>query len=139
MTPSRSRSAPIRSGASDATRGSGGRGGWRGCPRMEKSDVALPPRRPPAKAANFDPSGWYAAVPRPETTTNMSTTPYEGETDASAMPAPATATPRGSSQMAPRRSDQRPNTGWTTDDEIADASIAAAASVYERSNLSTQN
>ena len=29
--------------------------------------------RPPAKAANFEPSGWNAATPRPEITTQTST------------------------------------------------------------------
>src|SRR5919109_4446232 len=55
------------------------------------------------------------------------------------MPMPATATPAGSSQIAPRRSEQRPKNGWMTDEETADASMIAAASVYERSKRSTKN
>src|SRR5919199_2897437 len=57
----------------------------------------------------------------------------------SATPAPASATPAGRSTIAPRRSDQRPNRGCTTEDEIAEARMTAPASVYERSNLSTRN
>src|SRR5919199_1219866 len=102
-------------------------------PPIEKSDIALARRRPPTKAANFEPSGWNAATPRPETTTNRSTSGYEGETAASPIPIPANATPPGSSQIAPRRSDHSPKSGWTIDDDTADARIAAAASVYERS------
>ena len=45
------------------------------------------------------------------------------------MPTPASNTPAGNSQIAPRRSDQRPNSGWTIDDEIAEASMTTAASV----------
>ncbi len=44
---------------------------------------------------------------------------------------PATATPTGSSQIAPRRSDHRPNSGWISDEQKADARINSAASVYE--------
>src|SRR5438067_13447035 len=52
---------------------------------------------------------------------------------------PATATPAGISQYAPRRSDQRPNSGWISELKNADASISAAASVYERPNRSFRN
>src|SRR5438105_1762147 len=55
------------------------------------------------------------------------------------MPRPATATPTGSSQIAPRRSDQSPKSGWITEDETAEASTIVAASVYERSKRSTRN
>ena len=34
------------------------------------------------------------------------------------MPIPASATPAGSSQSAPRASDQRPNAGWIIDELI---------------------
>ena len=36
-------------------------------PPIEKSDIPLARRSPLANAANFDPSGWYAAVPSPDT------------------------------------------------------------------------
>jgi hypothetical protein len=49
---------------------------------------------------------------------------------------PASATPPGRSHIAPRWSDQRPNSGWSSDDETRTASINAAVAVYERSNSS---
>src|SRR5919201_1557532 len=55
------------------------------------------------------------------------------------MPSPATATPTGRSQIAPRRSDQRPKSGWITDEETAEASMIVAARVYERPKRSTRN
>src|SRR5438270_1872384 len=55
------------------------------------------------------------------------------------MPTPATATPTGRSQIAPRRSDNRPKSGWITDDETAEASMRVAARVYERPKRSTRN
>src|ERR671933_3085806 len=55
------------------------------------------------------------------------------------MPTPATATPAGRSQIAPRRSDQSPKSGWITDDETAEASMIVAARVYERPKRSTRN
>ena len=55
------------------------------------------------------------------------------------MPTPATATPVGSSQIAPRRSDQRPKSGWMSDDEAVEASISTAASVYESEKRSVRN
>ncbi len=45
------------------------------------------------------------------------------------MPIPATATPAGSSQIAPLRSDQSPNSGWMTELETEEASTSTAASV----------
>ena len=51
------------------------------------------------------------------------------------MPIPPTATPTGSSQIAPRRSDQSPNSGWITELDTDDASTSTAARVYERSNV----
>ena len=63
----------------------------------------------------------------------------DGEAAASAIPIPATATPVGSSQIAPRRSDQAPKSGWTSDDEAVEASITTAASVYESRKRSTMN
>ena len=98
--------------------------------------MPLARRRPLTYAANFDPSGWKAAVPSPETITHATTSPYEGATPASAIPMPPAATPAGISQIAPCRSDQRPKSGWTTDPEIAAQSTSTAASVYERSNSS---
>src|SRR3954470_5972894 len=47
------------------------------------------------------------------------------------MPSPASATPTGRSHMAPRRSDQRPNSGWIREDEACDARITAPTAVYE--------
>ena len=90
-------------------------------PPIEKSDIPLARRRPLTYAANFEPSGWKAAVPSPETTTQATTSQYEGATQASAIPIPPAATPAGISQIAPCRSDQRPKSGWTIDAEIADA------------------
>src|SRR5437588_9979900 len=55
------------------------------------------------------------------------------------MPTPATATPTGRSQIAPRRSDNRPKSGWITDDETAEASMRVAARVYESPKRSTRN
>ena len=55
------------------------------------------------------------------------------------MPTPPIATPAGSSHTAPRRSDQRPNSGWTIELASAEARIRPAASVYERSYSSTRN
>src|SRR5437764_2219151 len=55
------------------------------------------------------------------------------------MPTPASATPSGSSQIAPRRSDHRPNSGCTSDEETVEASISVAASVYVSPNRSTRN
>ena len=52
---------------------------------------------------------------------------------------PASATPLGSSQIAPRRSDQSPKSGWITDDETVDARISTAASVYESEKRSVRN
>ena len=40
---------------------------------MEKSDMPLARLAPLAYAANFEPSGWYAAVPSPDTTTKRTT------------------------------------------------------------------
>src|SRR5438067_1527263 len=55
------------------------------------------------------------------------------------MPTPASPTPSGSSQIAPRRSDHRPNSGCTSDEETVEASISVAASVYVSPNRSTRN
>src|ERR671935_3123355 len=108
-------------------------------PPIEKRLIPLARRRPLAYAANFDPSGWYAATPRPDATTSDRTSQYEGAAAASAIPRPATATPLGSSQSAPRRSDHAPKTGWTSDDDAAEPSTSMAASVYERPKRSTRN
>ena len=78
-------------------------------------------------------------MPRPETTTSVSTSQYDGAAAASAIPTPATATPPGRSQLAPRRSDQSPKSGWTSDDAAAEASISAAASVYDNAKRSVRN
>ncbi len=51
---------------------------------------------------------------------------------------PATATPTGRSQLAPCRSDQSPNAGCTSDDDVAEASISPAASVYESEKRSVR-
>ena len=98
-------------------------------PPTENTDMPLARWSPLAYAANFDPSGWKAAVPSPLTTTHRTTSPYAGAAAASAMPTPATATPVESSQSAPRRSDQSPNSGWITELENVDASTITAASV----------
>ena len=100
-------------------------------PPIENALIPLARFFPLAYAANFEPSGWNAATPIPETTTSTTTSQYDGASAASAMPMPASATPLGSSQAAPRRSDQRPKIGWITDDEAVDARIRSAASVYE--------
>src|SRR4051794_5849293 len=107
-------------------------------PPIENALMPLARFSPLAYAANFDPSGWYAATPRPETTTSRSTSQYEGATAARAIPIPATATPAGRSHGAPRRSDQRPKSGCTTDDDVAEARIATAASVYESEKRSVK-
>src|SRR5919204_13674 len=62
-------------------------------PPIEKTDIPLARRRPLAYAANLEPSGWYAAVPRPERITNTSTAQYDGDAAARAIPMPASATP----------------------------------------------
>ena len=49
------------------------------------------------------------------------------------MPAPATTTPAGSSQSAPRASDQRPKAGWISDELIVAARTRAPTIVYVRS------
>ena len=49
------------------------------------------------------------------------------------------ATPAGSSQTAPRRSDQNPNSGCTTEAASAEARIRPPAYVYERSHSVTRN
>ena len=55
-------------------------------------------------------------MPSPETTTNRMTSQYaRRDAAASAIPIPPIATPAGRSQIAPRRSDQSPNSGWTID------------------------
>src|SRR5581483_560026 len=88
-------------------------------------------RRPLANAANFAPSGWKAATPRPVRKTNTSTSPYTWVSAASAVPAPARPTPAGSSQMAPRRSETSPNSGCTREEAIVAHSITAAVNAYE--------
>src|SRR5919204_6643287 len=108
-------------------------------PPIEKTDIPLARRRPLAYAANFEPSGWYAATPMPETTTQTSTNPYAGEAAARPIPTPATATPDGRSQIAPRRSDQSPNSGCITDDETVEARTMTPASGYVRLKRSTRN
>ena len=62
-----------------------------------------------------------------------------GEAAASAMPIPPTAMPAGSSQIAPRRSDQSPKSGCTTELETDQASTSTAASVYDSPNRATRN
>src|SRR5439155_244471 len=54
-------------------------------PPTEKSAIPLARLRPLAYAANFEPSGWYAAVPRPDRPTKRSTTPYVGDAAAAAI------------------------------------------------------
>ena len=100
-------------------------------PPIENADIPLARRRPLTYAANFDPSGWNAAIPSPETTASATTSQYEGASAASAIPTPATTTPAGASQSAPRRSEKSPNSGCTTDEAAVDASIRPATSVYE--------
>ena len=51
------------------------------------------------------------------------------------MPMPARETPAGSSQSAPRASDQRPKAGWMMDELIVAPRMRAPTIVYERSNL----
>src|SRR5204863_5477799 len=55
------------------------------------------------------------------------------------MPTPATATPAGRSHIAPRRSDQRPKSGWISDDEACDARMTAPTAVYESEKRSFRN
>src|SRR5262249_25317725 len=98
-------------------------------PPIENALIPLARFSPLVYAANFEPSGWNAATPRPETATSRTTSQYAGIADARPMPTPATATPAGSSQGAPRRSDHRPNSGGTSDDDAVEASITTAASV----------
>jgi hypothetical protein len=45
------------------------------------------------------------------------------------MPVPARKTPTGRSQTAPRRSDQRPKSGWMIDEASAETSISAPTCV----------
>src|SRR5437867_8119107 len=98
-------------------------------PPTEKSAIPLARLRPLAYAANFEPSGWYAAVPRPDRPTKRSTTPYVGDAAASAIPIPPRATPLGKSQNAPRRSDHSPKKGCTIELESVETSITTAARV----------
>src|SRR6266576_3626690 len=63
--------------------------------------------------------------------TSRSTSQKVGASAASAIPMPATATPAGSSHIAPRRSDQSPNSGWISDEDAWDARITAPTAVYE--------
>src|SRR5215831_9709309 len=51
---------------------------------------------------------------------------------AAPRPAPATATPAGSSQGAGRRSVSWPNSGWSTDDDTVWARTNPAAAAYDR-------
>src|SRR5690349_9660805 len=108
-------------------------------PPTENRLMPLARLLPLAYAANLEPSGWNAATPRPETITSRITSQYEGAAAASAIPMPASATPAGSSQMTPRRSDHAPKSGWTSDEAAVDASITTAASVYESEKRSTMN
>src|SRR5580765_1231852 len=108
-------------------------------PPTENRLMPLARLLPLAYAANLEPSGWNAATPRPETITSRITSQYEGAAAASAIPMPASATPHGSNQMTPRRSDHAPKSGWTSDDAAVDASITTAASVYESEKRSTMN
>ena len=78
-------------------------------------------------------------MPSPARTTQSATRPYDGEAAASPIPIPPRATPAGSSQIAPRRSDQSPNSGWMTELETDEASTSTAASVYESPKRSTRN
>src|SRR3954449_2749981 len=55
------------------------------------------------------------------------------------MPTPATATPAGRSHIAPRRSDQRPKSGWIRDDDACDARITAPTARYDSANRSRRN
>src|SRR5947208_16948463 len=98
-------------------------------PPTEKSAIPLARLRPLAYAANFEPSGWYAAVPSPERATKSRTTPYVDDAAASAIPIPPRATPLGISQYAPRRSDQSPKKGCTIELDSVATSITTAASV----------
>src|SRR5436305_134500 len=108
-------------------------------PPIENALIPLARFSPLVYAANFDPSGWNAATPRPETTTSTTTSQYDGIAAAMPIPTPARATPAGRSQSAPRRSDHSPNRGCTSDDDAVEASISSAASVYESENLSFRN
>src|SRR5689334_6945048 len=99
---------------------------------MLKYDMPLARLRPLAYAAYFAPSGWKAATPRPPASTSTSTSGYHGDTAASPTPTAASTVPPGISQSAPRRSDQSPNNGWTSDDDTVEASKSIAASAYPR-------
>ena len=109
-------------------------------PPTENSDIPLA-RRPAAHVRGelraFRVVGGRRRAPRrrPAATTSQ----YAGDAAASAIPIPPIATPVGSSQIAPRRSDQSPNSGWIIETEIADASTSTATSVYERANSSLRN
>src|SRR3712207_3954074 len=98
-------------------------------PPIEKSDMPLARLRPLTYAANFEPSGWYAATPRPDTTASRTTSQYDGASAASAIPTPASDTPSGRSQIAPRRSDHSPKSGWTSDDATSEAATSTPTSV----------
>src|SRR5919199_4580801 len=108
-------------------------------PPIENHDIPVARLRPLAYAANFDPSGWNAATPTPDRSTQRTTSQYDGDAAASAIPTPASATPPGISHIAPRRSDHSPNSGWISDDDACDASTTTPTSVYERENLSRRN
>ncbi len=85
--------------------------------------------RPLAKAANFAPSGWYAATPIPAANTATRTKTYVGATAAAPTPTAESATPPGRSHIAPRWSDHSPKSGWTSDDDTSAASITPAVAV----------
>src|SRR4026207_1687011 len=110
--------------------------------------------RPLAKAANFAPSGWYAATPMPAANTatrtrkdggaraggpspppppaaNPATRPrtYAAAPPAAPPPPAASATPPGRSHIAPRWSDHSPKSGWAGDDETGGAGPHPPAAV----------
>ena len=81
--------------------------------------------RPLANAANFAPSGWYAAMPIPGREERATTTSgvRRGDGGEARCRCRASAKPPGRSHIAPRRSDQSPKSGWTSDEETSAASI----------------
>jgi hypothetical protein len=94
-------------------------------PPTENRLIPLPRCSRDASPANFAPSGWNAATPRPLTTTAAAVSPYDGAGPASAIPVPARNSPPGISHGRANRSDSTPNTGCTTEEPIVEASTSA--------------
>ena len=92
--------------------------------------MPLARRRPLTYAANFDPSGWNAAVPSPETITHAITSPVRGRDARERPPDPACSDAGG--DQPDRPVPVRPQAEQRLDDPTRDSSAqstSTAASV----------